>query len=160
MIRKNLLLKSIILCISFTGASWCQSAQPEGELLIYAMATQINTIARRTFRDDEGRITKEIYYSLKDTFFCSGGGEVIQTPDPRLPKLTLCKTAEPPYTEDMLAVQSIRIYTYDDRGRKIKEDHYAPGMNLQHKWETEYDDNKGRREIKYTPEGIKTYEIR
>jgi len=124
------------------------------------MATQIGTIANRTFRDDEGRITKEIFYTLKPDFVCLGGGEEIRPPDPRLPKARLCKTAEPPYSEAMLAEHSIRFYTYDDRGRKIKEEQYSPGMYLTHKWETEYDDNKGRREIKYTPEGIKTYEIR
>jgi hypothetical protein len=135
MSRKNVLLKSLILCISFSDASRRQIAQPAGELRIYAFPTQIGVIANRTFRDDKGRISKEIFYTLKNF-------------------------AEPPYTEAMLDVQSVVIYTYDDRGLKIKSEHYDRSMNLLYRWETKYDDNKGKREIKYTSEGIRTYEIR
>jgi hypothetical protein len=126
----------IFICMIFPDASRCQSNQQTGELQIYSFPTQIGTAAKRTFQDDKGRVNKEIYYTPKTI------------------------SADPPYTEDMLRVQSIVLYKYDDRGREIKSEHYDPGMNLQYKWETTYDDNKGRRKIKYTREGIRTYEIR
>ena len=82
-----------------------QVADPKGELRLYTRATQIGTVASRTFKDDKGRDVKVIYYS--------GGGSF-----------------EGPYREELLREQSIHTYTYDTHNCRIKSETYQPGMKL------------------------------
>src|SRR5262245_11223658 len=104
-----LLLQSFlwVVCSSLSRG---QSVRPGEELQIYGFPTQIGTVAMRTIRDQNGRISKEIYYALKDLHNRS------------------------PYTEDMLQEQSIVVYRYDDKGRQIASEHYDQGMILTYSW--------------------------
>src|SRR5262245_7802238 len=130
-----LLLQSFlwVVCSSLSRG---QSVRPGEELQIYGFPTQIGTVAMRTIRDQNGRISKEIYYALKDLHNRS------------------------PYTEDMLQEQSIVVYRYDDQGRQIASEHYAPGMIPDFRWEIRHENHEKRREVKYTKEGVREYEIR
>src|SRR5215470_292713 len=100
-----LLLQSLLWVVC---SSMCrgQSVLPGEELRIYSLPTQVGTVAKRTIRDQNGRISKVIYYALKDSF------------------------NQRPYTEDRLQEQSIEVYRYDDQGVQIAREHYAPGMIL------------------------------
>jgi len=60
----------------------------------------------------------------------------------------------------MLQEQSIVVYRYDDQGAQIASEHYAPGMILDFRWEIRQEDHEKRREVKYTKEGVREYEIR
>jgi hypothetical protein len=120
-----LLLQSLlwVVCSSMSRG---RSDRPGEELLIYGFPTQVGTVAMRTIRDQNGRISKEIYYALKDLHNRS------------------------PYTEDMLQEQSIVVYRYDDQGVRIASEHYVPGMILDFRWEIRHEDHEKRREVKYT----------
>lgn len=133
----NSFITSILLCVGLCASSWGQTAQlAEGQLSIYGIPTQIGTVARRTFRDSSGRVIREIFYTLKKD------------------------VPQPPYTKDMLEVQSTVLYDYDERGYKIRAEHYDARMILDQVWETRYYENKEKREIKSTPDGVRQYEIR
>ena len=82
-----------------------QVAEPNGELRLYPRATQIGTVASRTFKDEQGREVKVIYYT--------GGGSF-----------------ESPYREELLSEQSITQYEYDDHNCRIKSQRFDPGMKL------------------------------
>jgi hypothetical protein len=60
-----LLLQSLlwVVCSSLSRG---QSVRPEEELQIYSHPSQVGTVAMRTIRDQNGRITKVIYYAVKD----------------------------------------------------------------------------------------------
>jgi len=60
----------------------------------------------------------------------------------------------------MLQEQSLEVYRYDDQGAQIAREHYAPGMILDFRWEIRHEDHEKRREVKYTKEGVREYEIR
>lgn len=96
---------SVIILLSFLVVSRGQVAARKGELTIYTRATQIGTVASRTFNDDQGRAVEVIYYT--------GGGNF-----------------EGPYREDMLREQSIHLYTYDEHNCRFKSESYEPGMTL------------------------------
>jgi len=130
-----LLLQSLIWVVC-SSLSRGQSVRPGEELKIYGFPTQVGTVAMRTIRDQNGRISKEIYYALKG-FHTRG-----------------------PYTEDMLQEQSIVVYRYDDQGRQIAREKYAPGMILDFRWGIRHEDHEKRREVKYTKDGVREYEIR
>ena len=130
-----LLLQSL-LCVVCSSLCRGQSARPGEELQIYSLPTQVGTVARRTIRDQNGRISKVINYALKDSF------------------------NQRPYTEDRLQEQSIEVYRYDDQGAQIARENYAPGMILDFRWEIRHEDHEKRREVKYTKEGVREYEIR
>jgi hypothetical protein len=130
-----LLLQSFLWVVC-SSLSMGQSVPPGDELQIYSFPTQVGTVARRTIRDQNGRISKVIYYALKGNF------------------------NQRPYTEDMLQEQSIEVYRYDDQGVQIAREHYAPGMILDFRWEIRHEDHEKRREVKYTKEGVREYEIR
>ena len=130
-----LLLQSLLWVVC---SSMClgQSVLPGEELQIYSFPTQIGTVAKRTIRDQNGRISKVINYALKDY------------------------SNQSPYTEDMLKEQSIVVYRYDDQGAEIAREHYAPGMIPDFRWEIRHENHEKRREVKYTKEGVREYEIR
>lgn len=130
-----LLLQSLlwVVCSSLSRG---QGVRPREELRIYSYPTQVGTVAMRTIRDQNGRISKVIYYALK--------GDLNRRP----------------YTEDRLQEQSIEVYRYDDQGAQIAREHYAPGMILDFRWEIRHEDHEKRREVKYTKEGVREYEIR
>jgi hypothetical protein len=130
-----LLLQSLLWVVC-SGLPQGQEVRRGEELHIYSFPTQIGTVAMRTIRDQNGRISKVIYYSLK------GGHN------------------RSPYTEAMLQEQSIEIYRYDDQGVQIAREHYAPGMILDFRWDIRHEDHEKRREVKYTKEGVREYEIR
>ena len=96
---------SLIILLLFSVVLRAQVAQPNGELRVYPRATQIGTVASRTFKDDQGRTVKVIYYF--------GGGSF-----------------EGPYREDLLREQSIHLYKYDNHDCRIKSESYEPGMRL------------------------------
>jgi hypothetical protein len=128
---------TVLLCILLPALSAGQAPELRRELQIYPYYTQIGTVARSTFHDRQGRLQKEVFYTLKD-------GLIVL----------------PPYTEDMLKVQSIRLYQYNEQGQQIRQEHYNAKMKLQDVWQIIYGDGNHRKMIKYTPEGIRQYEIR
>jgi len=112
----------------------------EGELTLYERMTSIGTVARRVFRDDEGRVTKTVYYGLRHE---------------ALDRL------QGPYTEDMLEVQSIVLRVYDERGRESREEHYSPQMRLDRVKEVVYAADGAVQSVVWrTAQGVRTYEIR
>jgi hypothetical protein len=80
-----LLLQSLLWVVC-SNQSRGQGGPPGEELQIYSFPTQVGTVARRTIRDQNGRIGKVIYYALKGDF------------------------NQRPYTEDRLQEQSIEVY--------------------------------------------------
>jgi hypothetical protein len=100
--NRNLSLAMLLL---FSVVVRGQVAEPKGELRLYPRATQIGTVASRTFKDDRGRAVKVIYYT--------GGGSL-----------------EGPYREDLLREQSIHLFSYDNHNCQIKRETYEPGMRL------------------------------
>ena len=111
---KSFCAKAFVIAAASLMASADAAAQVDerrGELRIYDRATQINTVASRTFKDDKGRVVKTIYYT--------GGGGI-----------------EGPYREELLREQSIDVMAYDDEGCVVKRERYAPGMRLLHFTET------------------------
>src|SRR5215211_7972340 len=129
------ILRAFLLGALLPFCAVSQSVSEQGELTIYPRDTQIGTIACRTYRDHQGHITKEVFYT----------GNL---------------DARPPYTEAMLKVQSIAVYKYNEQGQKVKGEHYNANMALDHIWEILYERDNRRREVKRSPQGIKTYEIR
>lgn len=130
------LFKSILLSVTLTSLCSAQTSHIEEQLNIYSNPTEIGTIAKRTFRDPNGRIYKEIFSTLRND------------------------AARAPYSQDMLKEQSTVLYTYNDQGQNIRSEHYDGRMHLEFVLEVTYQGSKERREIKYTPEGIRQYEIR
>jgi len=130
-----LLLQSLLWVVC-SSLSLGQSVRPGEELQISSYPSQAGTIAMRTIRDQNGRTSKVIHYALKG--------------DPN----------RRPYTEDMLLEHSIVVYRYDDQGALIARENYAPGMILDSRWEIRHEDHEKRREVKYTKEGVREYEIR
>src|ERR1044072_5059365 len=96
-VMNKFLFQAVLLWALFPAYASSQAAGDTGELTIYPMPTQIGTIARRTFRDNQSRITKEIFY-------------------------TGIPLARAPYTEAMLKVQSIVIHQYDESGQPVRRD--------------------------------------
>jgi hypothetical protein len=131
----HLLLTPVLLCVPLLALSFGQTPHAEERLSIYGSPTQIGTIAYRASRDSDGRILKEIFYMGN-------------------------RSAHPPYTEDMLVVQSIVLHKYDDQSSTKRAEHYNARMNLEYVWETKYDNHKDRRETKFTRDGVRQYEIR
>jgi len=112
----------------------------EGELTLYERMTSIGTVACRVFRDDEGRVTKTVYYGLRH--------EALDRP-------------EGPYTKDMLEVQSIVLRVYDEQGRQSREEHYSPQMRLDRVKEVVYAADGAVQSVVWrNAQGVRTYEIR
>jgi len=117
--------------------------EQDGELTIYGVITQIGTVAKRTFRDNAGRITKTIYYTL----------DYRNLPNPF--------SLREPVTEEMLAVQSINIHYYDQQGRQDRVEHYTPAFALSRIMQTKYDPNGGKiATVWLRPNESREYEIR
>ena len=117
--------------------------EQDGELNIYGVITQIGTVAKRTFRDNAGRIIKTIYYGL----------DYRNLPNPF--------SFREPITEEMLAVQSINIHYYDQQGRQDRVEHYTPSFELSRIKQNKYGPN-GRKiaTIWLRPDESRKYEIR
>jgi len=116
---------------------------PSGHLTIYGIITQIGTVANRVFRDSQGRITKTIYYGL----------DYDKLPDPF--------PLAGPYSEEMLAVQSIRIHKYDRNGRQIRVEHYTPDSVLSRIMQTKYACGGGKKATVWLrSDQSREYEIR
>jgi hypothetical protein len=81
-------------------------------------------------------VIKEIYYTLKDS------------------------AVLPPYTEEMMNVQSICLYTYNEQGNKIRTEYYNAQMKLDRVCESKYYNGKERRDVYSTPEGVRQHEQR
>lgn len=77
------------------------------DLQLYAMPTQIGTVARRTIRDGSGRVAREVFYS-SNSF------------------------ARVPQTGQGLVVQSIRVYYYDGAGRVDRVEHWGQDLRVEH----------------------------
>lgn len=115
----------------------------EGKLTFYGMITQIGTVAKRTFRDNSGRITKTIYYTL----------DYRNLPNPF--------SLREPITEEMLVVQSINIHYYDRQGRQNRVEHYTPSFVLSRIMQTKCDANGGKTATVWLrPNESREYEIR
>lgn len=107
----------------------------KGELQIYSHSTQAGTIARRTFRDENGRVAKEIFYY-----------------DTRGLK------PEPP-TEAELKVQSFYLYTYNQDGLRVKWDIRDPDNKIRTIIHSEYNSaRKLVREWSEDGDGIRRWE--
>lgn len=105
------------------------------ELTIYKKLTSIGTVAKRMFRDSNGRVSKTIYYRSTS------------------PSLT------GPYPEESLRVQSIILHKYDEQGREQREEHHGPDMTLRRIRDTLYRD--GDKTIVWRrPDETREYEIR
>lgn len=129
------LFKFIFLSATFTALCWGQTSPPEEQLNIYSRQTQIGIIANRIFRDASGRVYKEIFYTGRND-------------------------ARVPYTQEMLKERSIILYKYNEQGQRIRSEYYDAKMHLESVVGITYSGNKERREIKYTPAGVRQYEIR
>jgi hypothetical protein len=123
----------LLLIASLAVSSPDSAPQIQEKLVIYDMSTQNGTVVLRTFTDSGGRTVKEIYYTAAGF--------------------------RGPYTEDMLRPTSVRLYRYDDQGRKIRVEHRGPDMNLSGFWETVYQ-GRDKAETMYAADGIRKYEIR
>jgi hypothetical protein len=98
----------VILLLAITA----RAQEPKGELHLYERTTQIGTVANRQFKDDKGRVVKDIYYTQSDK---STG----------------------PFNEELLREQSIRTYGYDEHNCRIIEQQYEPGPKLSRTYKTE-----------------------
>jgi hypothetical protein len=132
----NFLLRSVLLWALLSTSPAAQTTQFDKQWYIWHYATQVGTVAKCAFRDSSGRVLKEIFYSLKDS------------------------AVQPPYTEEMMKVQSICLYTYNEQGYKIRAEHFNAQMKLDRVCESKYYNGKERRDIYYTPEGVRQHEQR
>ena len=108
----------------------------DGELTIYPMFGQTGVVANRTYRDDKGRLVKTVFYRAKERI-------------------------EPPYKEEDLLIESIRIHKYDQQGREFREEHYSPDLKLNRIMVTLYD-SQGQKEsiVWLNSKEVREYEIR
>lgn len=131
----------LVVCLGLVvaGAAHVAAQQQAEELTIYPYESQIGTVARRVFRDSEARVTKTIYYRLRQHF----------------------RSAKGPYSEEMLAVQSIVLHKYDEGSRQTRAEHYDPHMVLQRIRLTKYN-SQGEKasEMWLRSDGSREYEIR
>jgi hypothetical protein len=106
-----------------------------GELQIYSHSTSIGTIACRTFRDETGRVAKEIYYTS-----------------------TRGLRSHPP-TEAELKVQSVYRYTYNQDGLRVKRDIRDPDNTIRTIIHSEYNSaRKLVREWSEDGDGVRRWE--
>ena len=113
--------------------------EQRGELTFSSSPYSMGVVARRVFRDGNGRTVKKVIYVLNNDHLLS----------------------EPPYTEEMLAVAEIRAYKYDGHGREMRTEYYTADMTLMRSHETSYD-VQGRRKavVGRDSRGIRTSETR
>jgi hypothetical protein len=107
----------------------------EGELFIYEKASSIGTVAKREFRDDQGRNFKTVYYYP--------------------PEMAM----KIPYSPESLRPESIVIREYDDHNRVCREKHYSPGMIVRRIMDTVYHDSS-KTIVWRRPDETREYEIR
>ena len=116
------------------------AAEPQAqELTIYPYESQIGTVARRVFRDSQGRVAKTIYYRLTQDL----------------------RSARGPHSEEMLAVQSIVLHKYDEESREARTEHYDPRMVLKRIRLTKYNPHGEKASHMWLrSDGSREYEIR
>jgi hypothetical protein len=119
-------------------ASAQQAASPQPVVHCYDMPTQIGTAARREFRDTDGFIVKEIYYT------------------------SIEGTVRPSCAEHTLRVQSTRLYKRDSHGRVLVETELRPNGAVAGVWHYEYVANESHpsRRVLFDQRGRRQYEIR
>jgi hypothetical protein len=119
-------------------ASAQHPASPQPVLHCYHMRTQIDTAARRVFRDTNGFIVKEIYYTSVEG------------------------TLRPSCAEHALREQSTHVYEPDSRGRVLVQTHLRPNGGVEGVWRYEYvaDESHPSRRVLFGPQGLPQYEIR
>lgn len=142
--RAFLALLFVLVSSAFTaparGAEEPATDDQGGELTFYSSQSSIGIVASRIFRDEEGRVTKAVYYGLRPELF----GKV-----------------EAPYTEQMVFVDKVDLYAYDGQGREIRHECYAGDMRLLSVAETAYDDEGERSTITCrNAAGVRTRESR
>ena len=131
----------LVLCtgLVLAGTAHVAAQEQAEDFTIYPQESQIGTVARRVFMDTEGRITKTIYYGLRQDF----------------------RGARGPHSEEMLAVQSIVLHKYDEESREARTEHYDGHMILQRIKLTRYNsDGEKASHVWLRSDGSREYEIR
>jgi hypothetical protein len=131
----------IVLCAPVAARSATpSSAEDAGELQIYPMMTQVGTVASRTFRDSDGRVSRIIYYSA------SGSG---------------AHSVAGPFAERDLKPQSMQQMHYDSAGRLWKTESFNSDHQLVSVRQIEYRaDGQKSRSWQTDATGIRTSETR
>jgi hypothetical protein len=133
-------LFGVIACGAWTNLALAE--ERDGELVIYEQEASDGTVARRVWRDADGRVTKATYYQLK-------------SPEKRE------KGRKPPYTQEVLEPRSVVKYDYDEKGREIREVHRTAGMRVVRFADLSYDDKGRKSAMTWRREnGTREYEIR
>lgn len=126
----------VLMASSFFLSCLPLFAQPtklEEQLIVYKYPSQINTVARREYKDQQGKIVKTIYYA--------GGWEQ-------------------PIQEDKLSIQSIEINHHNNAGLLVRSDRFDEKMKLQNFRKIQYLADGEIRNTYYSGKGIRTHETR
>jgi hypothetical protein len=101
----KLIRTTLVILLLLSVSARAQNPESKGELQMYERATQIGTVARREFKDDKGRIVKEIYYTHADNSMSR-------------------------FREELLREQSSRTFEYDEHDCQIMSRSYDHTLKL------------------------------
>ena len=123
----------LFLLATRTPVAVAAECDPPGELDIYERATENATVARCMYRNVSEQLTKEVFYRQRSF-------------------------AGPPFRPNDLVLYLIRVFQYDDQGRRARIEEYSADHELLSYALTEYRADGSQILSNYTSGGIKTTE--
>ncbi len=139
-----------VTAATLSFAQDARQADEEGKLILYDFMTETGVVAKREFRDEHNRLSREIFYM-------PGWGPRPTTQ----PSQPTSFSVHGPFDPDNLAVHHVDTYDYDRDGRKVRTSTYGRDGALSGFWTYRYHDEGWlRQQIAFTPDGRRYYEIR
>lgn len=110
---------TLIARAALLAHSICLAHDDEGKLIMYDMESEVGTVACREFRDDAGRLTKRIYYTL-----ARPASRPASSPADSVEVQSF--SFDGPFDPNKLVASGVETYDHDVDGRVVRESSLSP----------------------------------
>src|SRR5262245_26068526 len=109
----------LIACAVFLATLPAVAADDKGRLIMYDSMTEIGVVAKREFHDGQGRLIREICYTVD-------WGKRLPSSAPATAATTRPFSANGPFDPEKLRVYDVSTYDYDSQGRRVRSSSFSP----------------------------------